>query len=228
MKPRQYIADALKIGDRPAHIATREEAGHWEGDLIMGKGNKSAIVTLVERSSRLLVAFALRPGNRSDNMRDQLIEALRVLPATLRRTLTWDRGSEMAKHAEVTAALGTLVYFCDPASPWQRASNENANGLLRQYFRKGADLSTVEQAEVRFAADEINSRPRAVLGWDSATVRFTSLQTLAALQDTAGSTVAKGTVPLPTTGDNPYGLSTAAADRELPQWLPTSAVDNPN
>ena len=187
MKPRQYIADALKIGDRPAHIATREEAGHWEGDLIMGKGNKSAIVTLVERSSRLLVAFALRPGNRSDNMRDQLIEALGVLPATLRRTLTWDRGSEMAKHAEVTAALGTLVYFCDPASPWQRASNENANGLLRQYFRKGADLSTVEQAEVRFAADEINGRPRAVLDWDSATARFASLQTVAALQTKAVS-----------------------------------------
>ena len=106
MKPRQYIADALKIGDRPAHIATREEAGHWEGDLIMGKGNKSAIVTLVERSSRLLVAFALRPGNRSNNMRDQLIEALGVMPATLRRTLTWDRGSEMAKHAEVHRGAG--------------------------------------------------------------------------------------------------------------------------
>ncbi|MDQ0678729.1 IS30 family transposase [Arthrobacter pascens] len=116
-----------------------------------------------------------------DNMRDQLLEALGVMPATLRRTLTWDRGSEMAKHAEVTAALGTLVYFCDPASPWQRASNENANGLLRQYFRKGADLSTVEQAEVRFAADEINGRPRAVLDWDSATARFASLQTVAAL-----------------------------------------------
>ncbi len=180
-KPRHYMVDALKIGDRPAHIATRKEAGHWEGDLIMGKENKSAIVTLVERSWRLLVTFVLRPGNRSDNMRDQLIEAMGVLPATLRRTLTWDRGSEMAKHAEATAALGTLVYFCDPASPWQRASNENANGLLRQYFRKGADLSTVEQAEVRFAADEINGRPRAVLNWDSAAVRFASL-TVAALQ----------------------------------------------
>lgn len=130
VKPRRHINDALKIGDRPAHIATREEAGHWEGELIMGKGNKSAIVTLVERSSRLLVAFVLRPGSRSDNVRDQLIEVLGVMPATLRRTLTWDRGSEMAKHAEVTAALGTLVYFCDPASPWQRASNENANGPL--------------------------------------------------------------------------------------------------
>lgn len=180
VKPRQYIVDALKIGDRPAHIATREEAGHWEGDLIMGKANKSAIVTLVERSSRLLIAFALRPGNRSDNMRDQLIDELGVLPATLRRTLTWDRGSEMAKHAEVTAALGTLVYFCDPASPWQRASNENANGLLRQYFRKGDDLSTVEPADVLFAADEINSRPRAVLDWASATARFAVYQAAAA------------------------------------------------
>lgn len=228
VKPRQYIADALKIGDRPAHIATREEAGHWEGDLIMGKGNKSAIVTLVERSSRLLVAFALRPGNRSDNTRDQLIEALSVMPATLRRTLTWDRGSEMAKHAEVTAALGTLVYFCDPASPWQRASNENANGLLRQYFRKGADLSSVEQAEVRFAADEINGRPRAVLDWDSATARFASLQTVAALQTKAVSDGTEGTVPLPTARDNSIGLSTATATKELLQGLPFPAVDNPN
>ncbi len=103
----------------------------------MGKGNKSAIVTLVERSSRLLIAFVLRPGSRSDNVRDQLIEVLAVMPATLRRTLTWDRGSEMAKHAEVTAALGTLVYFCDPASPWPRASNENANGLLEWSLNVG-------------------------------------------------------------------------------------------
>ena len=189
VKPPNYMSDAPKIGDRPAHIATREEGGHWEGDLIMRKANKSAIVTLVERSSRFLIAFALPAGSRSEVMRDHLIEALRVLPATLRRTLTWDRGSEMARHAEVTAALGTLVYFCDPASPWQRASNENANGLLRQYFRKGADLSAVEQAEVRFAADEINGRPRAVLQWDSATVRFESLQALAAFQDTAVSAV---------------------------------------
>lgn len=138
----------------------------------MGQGNKSATVTLVERSSRFLIAFSLRPGNRSDNMRDQLIETLTEMPAELRRTLTWDRGSEMAKHAEVTAALGTLVYFCDPASPWQRASNENANGLLHQYFRKGDDLSAVEQADVLFAAKEINSRPRAVLDWSSATARF--------------------------------------------------------
>lgn len=227
-KPRQYMVDALKIGDRPAHVATREEAGHWEGDLIMGKGNKSAIVTLVERSSRLLVAFALRPGNRSDNMRDQLIEALGVQPPTLRRILTWDRGSEMAKHAEVTAALGTLVYFCDPASPWQRASNENANGLLRQYFRKGADLSTVEQAEVRFAADEINGRPRAVLDWDSAAARFASLQTVAALQAKAVSVGTARTAPLPTTGDNSVGLSTATATKALPHRLPIPAVDNPN
>lgn len=185
VKPRQYITDALKIGDRPAHIATRMEPGHWEGDLIMGKANKSAIVTLVERSSRFLIAFPLPAGNRSEATRDQLIEALGIFPPTLRRTLTWDRGSEMAKHAEVTAATGTLVYFCDPASPWQRASNENANGLLRQYFRKGADLSEVGQAAVRFAADEINGRPRAVLGWDSATLRFATLQAAAARQEAA-------------------------------------------
>lgn len=108
--------------------------------------------------------------------RDQLIGALGALPSTLRRTLTWDRGSEMAKHAEVTAAIGTLVYFCDPASPWQRASNENANGLLRQYFQKGADLSALDEADVRFATDEINGRPRAVLAWATAADRFASYQ----------------------------------------------------
>ncbi|MGJ3192293.1 IS30 family transposase [Paenarthrobacter sp. FR1] len=172
VKPRQYIADALKIGDRPNHVANREEPGHWEGDLIMGRANRSAIVTLVERTSRFLIAFPLRSGNRSENMRDQLIEALGVLPANMRRTLTWDRGSEMAKHAEVTAALGILVYFCDPASPWQRASNENANGLLRQYFLKGADLGLLEAGEVFLVADEINSRPRAVLDWGTATACF--------------------------------------------------------
>ncbi|WLQ06583.1 IS30 family transposase [Arthrobacter oryzae] len=126
-------------------------------------GRKLAIGKVTSRSSRLLVAFVLRPGSRSDNVRDQLIEVLAVMPATLRRTLTWDRGSEMAKHAEITAALGTLVYFCDPASPWQRASNENANGLLRLYFRKGDDLGTIKPADALFAATEINSRPRAVL-----------------------------------------------------------------
>ncbi|MET4622967.1 IS30 family transposase [Arthrobacter sp. 2762] len=155
----------------------------------MGKGNRSAIVTLVERSSRLLVAFALRPGNRSDNMRDQLIEELGVMPAALRRTLTWDRGSEMAKHAEVTAALGTLVYFCEPASPWQRASNENANGLLRQYFRKGDDLSMVDPADVLFAAEEINSRPRAVLNWSSASARFEAYHAVAAADAPRGQDV---------------------------------------
>jgi hypothetical protein len=134
----------------------------------------------------------------------------------------------MAKHAEVTAALGTLVYFCDPASPWQRASNENANGLLRQYFRKGADLSTVEQAEVHFAADEINGRPRAVLDWDSATARFASLQAVAALRTKAVPDGILGTVPLPTTGDNSIGLSTATATKELPHRLPIPAVDIPN
>jgi hypothetical protein len=124
-------------------------------------------------------------------------------------------------------ALGTLVYFCDPASPWQRASNENANGLLRQYFRKGADLSTIEQAEVGFAADEINGRPRAVLDWDSAAARFASL-TVAALHTKAVSIGTGKTALLPTTGDNSIGLSTAAAVRELPHRLPIPAVGNPN
>lgn len=109
----------------------------------------------------------------------------------------------MAKHAEVTAALGMLVYFCDPASPWQRASNENANGLLRQYFRKGDDLSTVEPADVYFDAEEINGRPRAVLGWDSATVRFRALHATAASRETEGCTVPEGKVSPPKAGTAP-------------------------
>jgi hypothetical protein len=119
----------------------------------------------------------------------------------------------MAKHAEVTSALGTLVYFCDPASPWQRASNENANGLLRHDFPNGADLSTVEQAEVRSAADEINGRPRAVLDWDSAAARFASIQTVAALQTMAVSDRAENTARLSTNGDNSPRLSTATATK---------------
>jgi IS30 family transposase len=217
-KAHPYIHDAMKIRDRPAHIASRLEAGHWEGDLVMGKLNKSAIVTLVERSSRVLMAYTIPSGNRSEGLRDRIIEAFSQLPASLRKTLTWDRGAEMAKHAEVTATLGTLVYFCDPASPWQRGSNENANGLLRQYFRKGTDLRALDEAEVRRAVDEINDRPRAVLGWASAATRFAAFQALAALEDPAVS-LPTGVymVPLPTTtGDNPHGFSTATAARELP------------
>jgi IS30 family transposase len=134
----------------------------------------------------------------------------------------------MARHAEVTAAIGTPVYVCDPASPWQRASNENANGLLRQYFRKGTDLSGVEHGEVRFTADEINGRPKAVLEWDNATVRFASLLAAAAFQATAASAATESTIPLPITGDNPHELSTAPAGRGATQRLPNSAMDNPN
>jgi IS30 family transposase len=233
-KPHPYIQNGLKIRDRPAHIASRVEAGHWEGDLVMGKLNKSAIVTLVERSSRVLMAFSVPSGSRSDGLRDRIIEAFRPLPASLRRTLTWDRGAEMAKHAEVTAAIGIDVYFCDPASPWQRGSNENANGLLRQYFPKGGDFSAVDEAGLRHAVGEINNRPRAVLGWVSAATSFASFQAVAALRETVVSTatarcpVPELPVPLPTIGDNPHELSTATAKGELPQWLPITAVDNPN
>jgi IS30 family transposase len=233
-KAHPYIHDAMKIRDRPAHIASRLEAGHWEGDLVMGKLNKSAVLTLVERSSRILMAFPLASGNRSDRLRDRVIEALGPLPASLRRTLTWDRGAEMAKHAGITAALGTQVYFCDPASPWQRGSNENANGLLRQYFPKGLDLNTVDAADLRRAVDEINHRPRAVLGWASAATTFASLQAAAALQ-LASVSAPTGSLPsqvpsvlLPTNGDNPQKLSTAPAATGATPTAPNSAVDNPD
>lgn len=233
-KAHPYIHDAMKIGDRPAHIASRLEAGHWEGDLVMGKLNKSAVLTLVERTSRILMAFPLASGNRFDRLRDRVIEALSPLPPSLRRTLTWDRGAEMAKHAGITTALGTHVYFCDPASPWQRGSNENANGLLRQYFPKGLDLNTIEAADLRQAVDDINDRPRAVLEWASAATKFASLQVAAALQ-LASVSAPTGSlsnqvprVPLPTNGDNPQRLSPLRRPRELPRRLLNSAVDNPN
>ncbi len=142
------------------------QAGHWEGDLIMGAGNRSAIGTLVERTTRYLVLLAFPDGiATTDGVRQAITDALESVPAGLRRTLTWDQGKELAQHQQITAATGTDVFFCDAHSPWQRGSNENMNGLLRDYFPKGTDLSvhTVEDI-VRIAA-EVNDRPRKTLGW---------------------------------------------------------------
>lgn len=213
-KAHPYIHEAMKIRDRPAHIASRLEAGHWEGDLVMGKLNKLAVLTLVERTSRILIAVPLARGNRSDRVRDRVIEALGPLPATLRRTLTWDRGAEMAKHAGITDALGTHVYFCDPASPWQRGSNENANGLLRQYFPKGIDLNNIEATDLRQAVDDINDRPRAVLGWASAAVCFASLKSTAFLE-------------LVSVSDSTESLSNQVPQVLLPLGRVAKAADEP-
>ena len=153
------------ISDRPAAAADRAVPGHWEGDLIVGKGGRSAIGTLVERSSRYVVLLHVPRGRTAVHVRRALTRQLSTLPAELRRTLTWDQGKEMAEHAQFTIDTQIAVFFCDPHSPWQRGSNENSNGLLRQYFPKNADLSVYTRAELNAVARQLNNRPRQTLGW---------------------------------------------------------------
>jgi len=171
------ITGITLIGDRPAAALERVEPGHWEGDLIVGAGNASAIVTIVERVTRYTLLGHLA-GIRHDaaSVRDAVVAALAVLPAHLRRTLTWDQGTEMARHAEIAAALATTeIYFCDPHSPWQRPSNENTNGLLRDYFPKGTDLSVHTVGDIALVEAELNRRPRKILSWDSPADRMATL-----------------------------------------------------
>jgi len=165
------------IHERPAEALGREQPGHWEGDLIVGAGNASAIVTMVERTTRFTLLGHLEgPRHDSATVRDAVLAALAGLPPHLRRTLTWEQGTEMARHAEIAAALGTTgIYFCDPHSPWQRPTNENTNGLLRAYFPKSTDLSVHTDAAVALVQAELNQRPRKVLGWDSPADRMATL-----------------------------------------------------
>ena len=160
------------IGQRPAAAAGREVAGHWEGDLITGACNRSAIGTLVDRASRYTILLYLPRRHTAEAVRDALIAAFCQLPPRLRRSLTWDQGKEMALHQQVTAALGMPVYFCDKASPWQRPSNENTNGLLRQYFPKGSNLRAHSAGELAAVAAELNARPRKTLAWDTPAARL--------------------------------------------------------
>jgi IS30 family transposase len=162
-QPRGQIIDAVSIHERPASVEDRAIPGHWEGDLITGSKN-THIATLVERSSRftLLVKVA---GKDTTSVVNALTKQVKKLPAQLRRSLTWDRGMELAKHKEFTVATDVKVYFCDPSSPWQRGTNENTNRLLRQYFPKGTVLSGYSQADLNKIALRLNQRPRKTLGF---------------------------------------------------------------
>ena len=159
------LRDMVLISERPAEASDRAVPGHWEGDLIVGKGGRSAIGTLVERSSRYIVLLHLPDGRTAERVRVALTRQLASLPAELRRTLTWDQGKEMAEHVQFTIDTHIGVFFCDPHSPWQRGSNENSNGLLRQYFPRNADLSIYTRAALNTVARELNNRPRQTLGW---------------------------------------------------------------
>jgi len=161
---RGQIKDKVMISQRPAEVEDRAVPGHWEGDLLMG--NKiSAIATLVERQTRYTQLVALPDGFRAEPVREALAQSIATLPEQLRRSLTWDQGLEMAQHKQFTIDSGLLVYFCDPRSPWQRGSNENTNGLLRQYFPKGQTLKAITQAELDQVAAQLNGRPRKTLGF---------------------------------------------------------------
>jgi IS30 family transposase len=153
------------IRQRPATVETRRQAGHWEGDLIIGAGQRSAIATLVERKTRYAVLVPLPSGHAAASVADALITAFTALPARLRRTLTWDQGNEMFQHARIEQATGLRIYFADPHSPWQRGTNENTNGLIRYYLPKGTDLSGYSQHDLDAIAGKLNTRPRRTLGY---------------------------------------------------------------
>ena len=170
-KGQGQLRDAVHISERPAEVDDRAVPGHWEGDLLLGTRN-SAIATLVERSSRFTVLIRLPKGRSSEAVLDALKEKTATLPEQLVRSLTWDQGKEMARHAQFTIDTGLQIYVCDPASPWQRGSNENTNGLLRDYFPKGSDLAPVSQRKLDSVAVELNGRPRQTLGWQTPSERF--------------------------------------------------------
>jgi IS30 family transposase len=155
----------VNISQRPAEVEDRAVPGHWEGDLITGSVNKSAIGTLVERATGYVMLLHLPTAHGAVEVQDAMVAVMSSLPDTLRRTLTWDQGREMCNHVQIAEATEIDIYFCDPHSPWQRGTSENTNGLLRQYFPKGTDLSGYHRDYLDFVAAELNRRPRKRLGW---------------------------------------------------------------
>jgi transposase, IS30 family len=175
LQRRGRLTAMRMIDERPTEVEDRLQVGHWEGDLIMGAGNRSAIGTLVERTTRFLILLVFPDGiPTAETVHQAITAALARLPEALRRTLTWDQGKELALHQQITAATGTGVFFCDAHSPWQRGSNENTNGLLRDYFPKGTDLGVHSVEDIMRIAAEVNDRPRKTLGWQRPITMFNS------------------------------------------------------
>jgi len=162
---RGRLADTINISERPPEVADRAVPGHWEGDLILGGDGRSALGTLVERQTRYVLLFVLRHGHHAEAAREALTKTIKILPTELWRSLTWDEGKEMAEHVRFRLDTGVDVFFCDPGKPWQRGTNENTNGLLRQYFPKGVSFADLTDAQARAVARELNGRPRKTLGW---------------------------------------------------------------
>lgn len=171
---RGQIPDAVPISERPSEVDSREVPGHWEGDLIIGKNHKSALGTLVERTTRLVILVPIK-GKDAKSVRESFAEIFQEIDPEMRKTMTYDRGLEMAEHKILTEETGVQVYFADPRSPWQRGTNENTNGLIRQYFPKKTDFSKITLEEIKFAQNQLNDRPRKVLDWDTPKERFKKL-----------------------------------------------------
>jgi transposase, IS30 family len=173
------IRNMVMISERPAEVKDRAVPGHWEGDLIFGK-KMTSIGTLVERHSRYVILLKLPNGHGAESVRKAMAKRVLMLPAQLRRSITWDQGKEMAEHVQFTVETGVQIYFCDPKSPWQRGSNENTNGLLRQYLPRSSDLSQCTQRELDAIARSLNTRPRQTLGWMTPSQAFANAVALTA------------------------------------------------